>query len=181
MICLLSLFLIRLAVVYAQGLWCSSSNCSSCLEGYLYRSHKCLALCPSGYSQINKICSKTSFCNFFTFTTGIPLAFDAKNVESFIHPQGLEFRDSGKKSPIMTKDRGLYFDKTSSLVSKISWIISPDFVFGICYKIINPGIIFRMTSGISTILELSETLTIKNFNFLFYLNGINKTEIVSDN
>ena len=166
-------------LVISQGLWCSSSNCSSCTQGFLYLSHKCLATCPTGYPEINKTCSTPTSLILFSFTSGIPLPFNAASIGPFIHPQGLEFRDQGKKSPIMTKERGLYFSKTSVLISNTSWILAPDFRLHISFRLISPGVIFEATSGVNKFFEFFGNITSLTAGINYYVNGVNKTEYIT--
>ena len=160
---------------YSQGLWCLDSSCTSCTQGYLYRNHKCLALCPTGYTTSGKICNESSSTLLFSMTTGIPLAFNSRSVNFFYHPSGLEFRDPGKLSPIMTKDRGLYFTSQSTLVSNTSWILSPNFVISYSLRVINEGVVFKITHGNQVILELSASPTTFSSKIFVYSSSLNTT------
>ena len=170
------LFLLFLSVFtsYSQGLWCSDLTCTSCLQGYKFQNLMCISICPTGYQLSGNNCYATS-TSIYMFTAGFPLPFNAKSVLMFSSPKGVEFNDTERLSPIMTKDRGLYFAQSSQLVSNTSWILAPDYNFVICVKLINPGIIFQVTSNNQTVVEISGTKTSLTGLFTLYSAGVNKT------
>ena len=83
---LLNLILIPL---FSQGLWCSNSACSTCLQGYKYKNFMCISNCPTGYTASSGNCELIGSLALFNFTPGLSLPFNAKSVDVFHHPQGL--------------------------------------------------------------------------------------------
>ena len=75
---------------------------------------------PTGYTARSGNCELIGSLALFNFTPGLFLPFNSKSVDVFHHPQRLEFRNQSRLSPIMTKDRGLYFVNSSQLFSNSS-------------------------------------------------------------
>ena len=176
MAALLNLILYLLAQVISQGLWCSNSSCSTCLEGFNYKNLMCLSKCPTGYITNSSICQYNYTYFLFNFEPGLPLALNAKSVNVFNHPQGLEFRDKSRLSPIMTKDRGLYFANSSRLISNTSWILAPDFSFCFSLKIVTNGTIFQVGENNKTYLRVYGDSKSFSVQVLFNTSLGNKTE-----
>ena len=168
--------LILLSQVSSQRLWCSNSSCTSCLQGYLYFNFMCISKCPSGYAFSSGLCRENSSIILFSFTPGLPLEFNSRSVDKFHHPLGLEFKDPGRQSPIMTKDRGLYFTNSSQLVSNTSWILGPYFSICLSVNIKKKGIIFQILDDDQIIFSISGDQTSFTAEIFFYNLGFNKTE-----
>ena len=140
----------------------------------------CLSNCPTGYIANSGICELIGSLTLFNFTSGLSLPFNAKSIDVFHHPQGLEFRDQSRLSPIMTKDRGLYFANSSQLVSNTSWILAPDFTICFGLRIISKGIIFQVSGNGQTFLKVYGDDSSFSSEVLLYTTFGNKTETISN-
>lgn len=132
--------------VFASNLYCSNSACSSFTSGYLYSTFSCLPLCPTRFTQGSNSCIATSSQRLFREYFWEFTDYSATSIGSFAHPSGLKFSDSGKKSPIHSKERGFYFLKSSYLVSTTNWVLASDFILRIAIKIQADGTIFKAYS-----------------------------------
>ena len=113
---LVALLMVQLAL---SNLYCFDSTCSPCTSGYLYNTHSCLLMCPTGFTQSSSPnqCTASSsqsvfYVNFWEFGD-----YEASSIGSFSHPTGLSFSTATQLSPIPTMERGFYFASTSSLKS----------------------------------------------------------------
>ena len=134
---------------------CNSPICSECISGYNYEKLTCLQICPEGYSILQVSCvqqAKTPFIRMKLFRF---LDVSASQVSDFQHPDGLPFGDLQRKSPIPTKDRGFYFQNTSSLVSTKNWVLAPTFFVNFLLKVHEEGKIFSCSNGNSTFFEVT--------------------------
>ena len=128
-----------------SNLFCGSSPCSSCLQGYAYKNISCVPLCPTGFTLSSGNCVQTQnppriFNLEFDYFTDL----SASCIDQFCHPLNKSFIDSNRFSPIPTLMKGFYFEPTSGLKSSYSSIPGPDFSYGIYIRTFSPGSIFQI-------------------------------------
>ena len=128
----------------AGNIYCSDSNCSLCTQGFKYSNVACVLHCPEGSLKSDSHCEIGSQDPFIKLKFAEFLDYTAASISDFQHPLGLSFNNSGKLSPIPTKERGFYFASTSSLVSNRNWIIGPICFLHILVKIDQEGGIFKV-------------------------------------
>ena len=152
MLRLLNLLSISLASVFD----CSDSSCSLFLSGYLY-SYTCLLLCPTGFNQATapSICTSSGSLNIFDINFLDFSVFTATTIDLYSHPNGLQFNDAARLSPIPTKYMGFYFTNTSKLISTTRLIPGPDLTLRFCIKILTNGTIFQIREGSYTIINIA--------------------------
>ena len=134
---------------------CNSPICSECISGYNYENMSCLHICPEGYSLIRASCVQQVKSPFILLKLFRFLDVSANHVSDFQHPDGLPFGDLQRKSPIPTKDRGFYFQNTSSLFSTTNWVLAPTFFVNFLLKVHDEGKIFSCSNGNTTFFEVT--------------------------
>lgn len=95
---------------------CISSSNDSCLACSTFLTGKvCTPYCPSMYTAINSNeCTTRSSCLLFISDfSKISFPESQNSYDPFINPENHNFLDPSQKSPLKTKDRGLYFNVTS--------------------------------------------------------------------
>ncbi|OMJ79754.1 hypothetical protein SteCoe_20140 [Stentor coeruleus] len=142
-------------IAYAN-LYCSDSYCSYCTQGFLYNSASCLSICPSGYSEnlSSYTCEEQSSSIIFKEAFISITKWNTFETTYFMHPEGLNFDDPNKLSPIPTFDRGFYFEHTSRLVSINSFVPSPSFSICTIIKMISDGTIVEIKDSTTTYVKI---------------------------
>ena len=165
------LLLILILSTYSKNHYCSDANCSTCLQGYSYRSVSCVTICPEqSYLNALNICSysfKGDICKvqFFKFFN-----YDSSSIDVFYHPQNLPFQDSGRQSPIPTNDRGFYFTTTSTLKTNKHWVIGPTFMIDLIARVRNDGTILNITSALGINFHLYSVSNVLHAQLLLFHN-----------
>lgn len=131
--------LLSVSVVVAVNYHCTSSPCTACTGGeFLYNDTSCLVACPTGFGSLGSDCTCPSPCtpNLFSQHFYKYLDFSTNTAGIFTAP-ATSFDDVSQLSPIPTKERGFYFDITSSIYSTSNLILGPDFSFSLLFRVYN--------------------------------------------
>ena len=120
--------------------------CNSCTKSYAYGSTDCcIGICPTGFAldSSGKECSLLGL-SYLLFDTDFTQALDltTSSIGSFNTPTGTSFLSL--RSPVQTKDRGMYFPESSHLTLNNSYIPAPDFTMLMWIRPLNYGTIFSI-------------------------------------
>ena len=102
-----------------SGIWCGNNECTFCLNGYSFESSMCIAQCPTDYlvSESPKKCDRYGSMYIIDIDLANPYNFNTSTIGGFSSVDGQPFLSNPQVSPIITKDRGLFFNETSQLIS----------------------------------------------------------------
>ena len=117
---------------------CNADPCTSCAGGlHLYNSTSCVTTCPTGFTSAVGVCTCTAPCtpNIFSVQFYQHLDFTTNTIPGFTSSLVTYFSDQTRLSPIPTKDRGFYFDVTSSIASTASLVVGPDFSLTLVFRV----------------------------------------------
>lgn len=130
--------------------YCTGTSCD-CYNNF--KNTSCLAICPSGFVESNFTClvsvsSSLISSKFFN-------NWDFNNFEY----GGFSFDGASVNPPIITKDRGAYFNSTNNLLSDNNWVLSPTFTLRFTVKVISDGALFHVFEGGSEYFQVYMSLS----------------------
>ena len=149
------LFLIQSISSSSQLFGCKeeiSNVCTCCYGRYLLTEGLCLLECPSQYNHIQNSCISI-FKNLFNLDLNIFKEYTADNIETFMTPLHKRFNDNSKDGPLLTIDRGFYFEHNSKLQSMYSWRPGPIFSIGFWIKVLEEGEFLKIAPNIIILFE----------------------------
>ncbi|OMJ68542.1 hypothetical protein SteCoe_33973 [Stentor coeruleus] len=143
-------FLLLLSFSYGLNIGCLDNECSKCETGYYsYYSKSCLEICPTNYFTTGSNCVASSSTSLIALDFNSFSTLNTSTIGRFHHPKGGDFIDSQRESPIPTKERGFYFDKTSKLISYDNYTLSPDISISFYIKAFDVGTVFEITDNLT--------------------------------
>lgn len=149
MLAIVHCLMLSLVLIASESLkmFCEDSSCSSCTDGYSFKSKSCLSLCPTGYSVTtspSRKCLESDSLQVFVVKFYQQMDYEATSIMGFSHPDALKFNDAFKATPIPAVSRGFYFTSTSKLVFKDYVLLSPDLALHLCVLVKHIGTIFEV-------------------------------------
>ena len=112
------------------------------------------------------------FTKFFLFST---TSFG----KSFELPQSSVPGSSEIYSPVATRDRGVYFFRTSSIVSNQLIVPAPDLTISLIIRLLSPGKILQVFVDSQVVLSMECDLNSMNTNLVYEREGIEKNILIS--
>ena len=163
-------FFISILYVCESGIWCGNNECSYCLNGYRFYTALCLAQCPTGYTEneLEKRCIQTGSLLLSDMHFMNPYSFDTTSIGGFSTSDGLPFTSDSNNSPIITKDRGLYFSKNSTMIANPGWVLSPLTRVSYYIRVFQPGKFFEVLYKNLTLMSVYSNMNTINHSFLLF-------------
>lgn len=104
-------------------------------------------MCPTSYNIIDSSCIASLSTQLFYLDFSQFYTLNAISINGFSHPKGVDFIDSGRESPIPTKERGFYFVNTSRLVADESYTLAPDHSIAFLIKAFETGTVIEIVNN----------------------------------
>lgn len=163
------LVLILLSLLCSQAflLGCKdylSDECFECIEDLKLTEGLCLYACPSNYIDLGLECKVNSNLLFDINLEGFT-QLQATEISSFSSPANASFANPSRDAPLLTLDRGFFFDESSSLISQNSWVPGPKFSLSFWVNVISPGAFISTSYHFGVYFDYSEMIIWTHLTF----------------